>query len=444
MQRVLTTLVCLSFVLVILSTNSSDAQDEPAKTALERQVETLLGDLRSYRFSSSPQDGLAEIIKEIVEMGEPAVPILIAELDKTDNVMMMRSLGFILRAMNDPRAVPALIRAIPKTLVPSLSDLGCRCDDEALLAFMQKHDLDKDNRDGRFGYGRPFREITGALRNITKTHQRDDEVNFVFLGGGERQQQIQRKLFHELAVRWQSWWEENWRDVVMDPAYKDVKLPEFKQQSSLASLSVANRIKVMNGMSGATVQPIEKSSDACFLDLDSGRRGSRPAEMFRDKEVTVAEQLKQRDPEVLSWAAEEGLDLMGFVYQPPGTDENHFAIKPLGMRVWRVDNHRWDSFDKEVASNESLKLGQPADGVLMAYDAKTKKYLPDEEATFIFETREGTTGLIQIMAEVTRVIGRDLTLEEARAAGGDDEKIGFYEGVKIRSKMIYEEQFDRP
>jgi len=63
----------------------------------------------------------------------------------------------------------------------------------------------------------------------------------------------------------------------------------------------------------------------------------------------------------------------------------------------------------------------------MAYDSKTNKYKPNEKATFAIETREGITGLIQIMSQVTRVIGRDLTLDEARTAGDDDAKIGFYE-----------------
>ncbi len=61
---------------------------------------------------------------DLVQIGKPAVPALIEELDRTTENRPLRSLGFTLRAIGDPRAVPALIRAIPRTLVPAGSDFG--------------------------------------------------------------------------------------------------------------------------------------------------------------------------------------------------------------------------------------------------------------------------------------------------------------------------------
>ena len=52
------------------------------------------------------------------------MPPLIEELERTTADQPLRSLGFTLRAIGDPRAVPALIRAIPRTLMPPGSDFG--------------------------------------------------------------------------------------------------------------------------------------------------------------------------------------------------------------------------------------------------------------------------------------------------------------------------------
>src|SRR5688500_19468201 len=112
-------------------------------------------------------------MRELVAIGREAVPQLCAELDRTTE--MLRRLGFALRAIGDSRAVPALIRAIPKTLLPSSSDYGLIVHDEDLTAFMQFHDLDQSGRADLFGLGRPVREIVGALHALTKHDLGDAE-----------------------------------------------------------------------------------------------------------------------------------------------------------------------------------------------------------------------------------------------------------------------------
>jgi hypothetical protein len=110
--------------------------------------------------------GWATAARRLTQIGKPAVPALIEELDRTTADRPLRSLGFTLRAIGDPRAVPALIRAIPRTLMPPGSDFGLTMDDPDLLAFLRKHDLDKNDRYNGFSFGRAFREITGALHAI--------------------------------------------------------------------------------------------------------------------------------------------------------------------------------------------------------------------------------------------------------------------------------------
>jgi hypothetical protein len=49
-------------------------------------------------------------IRDLVRIGKSAVPPLIQELDRTTEECPLRSLGLALRAIGDPRAVPALWR----------------------------------------------------------------------------------------------------------------------------------------------------------------------------------------------------------------------------------------------------------------------------------------------------------------------------------------------
>ena len=85
-------------------------------------------------------------MRELVAVGRDAVPQLCAELDRTTEDRTLRRLGFALRAIGDPRAVPALIRAIPKTLLPSSSDYGLIVIDKELMDFMLTHDLRQRKR----------------------------------------------------------------------------------------------------------------------------------------------------------------------------------------------------------------------------------------------------------------------------------------------------------
>src|SRR5205807_5307890 len=108
-------------------------------------VNKLLDGLEEEAAVNRFKDPWAWRIKGLIEQGPDAVPDLIAELDATDNDMMLRSLGFILLAIGDKRAVPALIRALPKALRKPGSDMGCRAEDPELMALMRKHDLDKED-----------------------------------------------------------------------------------------------------------------------------------------------------------------------------------------------------------------------------------------------------------------------------------------------------------
>ena len=80
-------------------------------------------------------------IRELIRIGKPAVARLADELDRTESNHDLRDFGFVLRGIGDPRAVPALIRAIPRLAQPVGSDCGYEIkNDPELLKFMQEND----------------------------------------------------------------------------------------------------------------------------------------------------------------------------------------------------------------------------------------------------------------------------------------------------------------
>ena len=134
----------------------------------------LLDELEKHnRRNRAFTDPWCRTLKAIVDTGPAAVPELVEELDATDGDLMLRCLGFMLRAIGDKRAIPGLIRAIPKTLRTAGSDMGLEGSDAKLVKFMQENSVDKAYKNdlftqgNRYSFGRPIREIFGAIEELS-------------------------------------------------------------------------------------------------------------------------------------------------------------------------------------------------------------------------------------------------------------------------------------
>jgi hypothetical protein len=389
--------------------------------------------------------GWATAALKLTQIGKEAVPPLIEELDRTTADRPLRSLGFTLRAIGDPRAVPALIRAIPRTLMPPGSDFGLKMDDPELLAFLRKHDLDQDDRDQGFSFGRAFREITGALHSITGQRFNEDELNFIHLGGTPKQQWLQRWLFHGLAGRWTIWWKKNWRKFTDDPAYSKISLPPLPDAPAVASMSAAqpfptgDKVHATGSCANVIIGPTQASEyHRTFKDLDTGREIRWPGELPPPSEA--------RGDEIAAYATQEGYDLRGIEYRPPGSERSYYAIQALGLRAWQVDNSLYEKAESDLRANTPPALARAAGNLLMDYDPITRTYHPENKATFLFVTREGTTGILQLTGLVTEPLrsedfgkpvgddppdppGRTIPLKTVR---------GFSLGVQLRYKFLIE------
>lgn len=375
------------------------------------------------------KDAWLRTLKEIVELGPAAVPELIAELDATEDDMMLRSLGFTLRAIGDPRAAPALIRALSKTLRPPGSDMGLESHDAELLKFAQQHDLNAQNHDDRYGFGRPVREICGALRELTGEKHGEEDLFGVFLEGLLSQQKMKRVLYQRVAQAWADSWDRNAAKHVKEAAYMRVNLPPlvaFAAEPPLPGM----HFKIGGGMSNAVLESVfNPESKVVFYDLDTGRNTGLP-DRWRD-----AKNIEGQMAEITAWARKEGFDLMGTEMVPPDGGKRVFAVQSLGLRAWELGAQRWKMESKDITLEELREEGAPAGELLLHRDPQSGQIDPRAIASFLYITQEGTPGLLFVGVEV-----QDDRLQPGGVAQGDNElrPIAFRKGRRFALKGFTE------
>ena len=112
--------------------------------------------------------------------------------------------------------------------------------------------------------------------------------------------------------------------------------------------------------------------------------------------ANLVKNLRGHEPssDLLAWAEREGVDLINIKIK--SSDGKWFnAFKPLGMKVWRIENTRFDGIETELRKSQQLKLPAPWEGPLAQIDEKSGQYDAKLTASFLI-TKEGTCGAIQI------------------------------------------------
>lgn len=166
----------------------------------------------------------ASAIRELVSIGKPAVPELLAELRRAQRWPTQSTVAFTLRAIADPCAVPVLIEVLGR--VEYRGEYGIHLKDPPLSVFMLENqhrpapDRGRKQKDPQITIGCPVIEITAALEKITghtEGHEHYGHKAVAELGGDaphkEWQQRVQ-EIVREVANRWQKWWDQN-KDAVM-------------------------------------------------------------------------------------------------------------------------------------------------------------------------------------------------------------------------------------
>jgi hypothetical protein len=371
---------------------TSDAKRSPLRGDQTQRVRELIYFFRTYRVFCRDEEW-AETIRELATIGKAAVPELVAELDRTDRDATLRSLAFTLRAIGDPRAVPALIRAIPKALRRPGSDCGMFIADPDLRAFMKANQNYKDDNSDSVLCGRPVNEIVSAIERITRHREPpgvgdNDPLRHVFLGGTPAQQAQQRAMYLERQKRWEAWWSEHSREFATQDQLQSAELP--KRDKDLVELAGLARFGPLFPTGpGVRLGPIRMLrlttslylNGKSHLDLDTGR-------VFAYLEGTknaAPGQPADFESRINSWYRRNGIDV-----------RCQGAVDGMDLQLWLIDDNRWDSLEAEIQKNGPLELGREATHYMTRFDKTWTDFKYDELATFLFTTREGGRGIVQV------------------------------------------------
>ena len=284
----------------------------------------ILAEFRKLSHTVDETELWCSLMQELFTLGPKAVPEVCAELDRTSEDRALRRLAFALRAIGDARAVPALIRAIPRTLQPSSSDYGLIVADAKLTEFMQKNDLKGSPRGGHyFDFGRPEREIFGALRKLTSQSFDDSEFHGIGRSDDPHRQALQRRRFTQHARIWQTWWEALLASSQSDTAYQGQHRGGRQADSCCAGCSGSesphgrpyDRRGTFSGGAGRSIHGV--------LLRPGHRTGGHawPKDIPRDE---ARFDLKQ----VAAWAERNGVDLMCVTHRAPDGTPKRSSCDP--------------------------------------------------------------------------------------------------------------------
>lgn len=374
----------------------------PARVWPDTRVGRLLKELDDLQKANKlGEDPWARKLREIIEVGPEAVPELIAALDETPvtDRRMLRTLPYLLRGIGDKRAVPALIRAIPRCLETDGSDMGYLTKDPELLAFLIRNDAGAHRRpdnappETHYSYGRPIREICETLEAWTKVDHGWLGINFISIGPSTspRQRWLKQKLFNQCAERWATWWSEHWSEYVDDPAWSrvDLKLDTPAEVPS-PFLDLSRPLKHHGARSNCFAEPFtNREARDIFFDLDTGRSSGLPPEWKSKSDAD----LRNGEEDLAAWGREQGFDFMGVERTVDG--KPRLMIRPIQLDIWEISPDAWEQ-RLERTGQQHIDAGRWSGKEIVHVNATTGDLEPDAPGIFFFVTIEGTPGLFHL------------------------------------------------
>lgn len=338
-------------------------------------------------------------MRSLIELGSAAVPRLCEELDRTDQKdrSMLRSLPFVLRGIGDTRAVPALIRAIPRCFGSDGSDMGYRCEDPELLSFMQKHDH-HDHTEllgpaDDYSWGRPVNEAFPALKQLTGRGDGGFTLAHVSARKGGRHNVLGQRLYNQSAVEWAEFWEENWNKFLGEETFRFVNVIPVETGDMPTPPPRDVPFETNSGESNGSVGSVLSSSGHfVFRDLDTGLRGDLP-EQFR--KLSRDQRIESMD-QIIAWARKYGFDLMGSEVEHDGVSTH--VIRAIDMEIWEISKN---DFDKPDTMNAMTSRGRKVGNIIAHFDVSAEKHEYSAAAYFCFVTSEGIPGKIMLGVPIT-------------------------------------------
>ncbi|QDT86366.1 hypothetical protein [Gimesia chilikensis] len=168
---------------------------------------------------------------------------------------------------------------------------------------MQEHDLSPKHSDNEYGFGRPAREIFGALGSLIGQNFGDQQLFHIFLNESDfsSQKRAKAELFHQVAARWARWWQKHRWEFTDDPAFLKVNLPPLPAPAPADSVSSSAPLMTESGTSNSVLQSLRSAPGGLvFYDLDAGR-STALSERWSNQKL-----LEDLFNEIRKWAAGQG------------------------------------------------------------------------------------------------------------------------------------------
>lgn len=396
----------------------------PSET--DARVAGIIDEFRKLNHTVDECEVWCLLMRELVNIGEPAVPPLCAELEATSEQRMMRRIAFALRAIGDRRAVPALIRVLPKTLQPPMSDYGLIVENGELAAFMRKHQIRRGrDRGNYFSFGRPVREVTSALETLTGHKVADDFVS-ISKSKDRRALAKQEKLYYEAAEDWAAWYESNWESLGVGQEYSQVDLSPFVARDLSdypKGLAITKNAEKTDGLIGMVLTPVGDADIGAtfFFDLDAGQGKKWPHD-----ELPAADSSEPVVSKAQEWAASHNVDLL---CTPLKDDPKSYVLLGIDLQLWEIDPFDAKNIEQFLVQGE-LPKGEPLkQPYLLHFDPASKTSKPKIGSSFLYVTREHGLGIITVTDMVTKA-------EDITGRLGAPKGVGFHRGVRFNYHSI--------
>ena len=172
------------------------AQEAKAGPDVALRVAAAMRALRATRKVFDDADAWGRALRDVGEIGPPAVPALAAELNRTARPYVRSNMAIALRLVGDPRGVPGLATSIASTSFAPNDYGGLRFKDEKLKGYLARA-VEMDHNGANFG--RPVNEITNSLVALSGGHSEGDQ----------HRMKNDLALYQDASLKWSQWWEQN-------------------------------------------------------------------------------------------------------------------------------------------------------------------------------------------------------------------------------------------
>jgi RNA polymerase sigma factor (sigma-70 family) len=318
---------------------------------------TLLARIRNGLPEVSGDDPLGAA-RELAALGPTATPAVAAELDRSTREDEQRVLIWVMRVIGDRAAVPALLRAMPRLSGDAVA-YEVAVKDAGLRAYVRSHEPA-----GVIGFAAPAVGLQPARVECVAALEA--------LTGQRAVYTVERGVRWPVTDVWVAWYAAHGDGGSAQgaPAAKDDPVGAAGEQALGALFPAGPQVRLTEVREVVLDARAGWNAEA-YVDLDTGARLERNQGWVDHGQHSNAD-----------WPREAGVDL--------GVESAGGAVRvrSLGMRVWPIENERFETFPAEVHLNGSVDMGDAGPVAL-------RETLGAEARTYLFTTREGGRGVMQ-------------------------------------------------